>query len=149
MPATTGQRTEAHAAFRFAVQIEGITEAVFTECTLPTLEVEVHQQMEGGLNNAVHHLPGRVKAGKITLKRGLTSSDKLLAWYMDVAQGNISDSQRKVSVVMYDSLLEEVMRWNFEGAFPSKWSGPSFVSGNSQLAIETLELSYEGMAVEV
>ena len=148
MPAIIGQRTKAHAAFRFAVQIEGITEAVFTECTLPTLEVEVHQQMEGGLNNAVHHLPGRVKAGKITLKRGISSSDKLLAWYMDIAQGKISSSRRTVSVVMYDSLLEEVMRWNFEGAFPSRWTGPSFVSGNSALAIETLELSYQSMDVE-
>ena len=148
MPAIIGQRTEAHAAFRFTVQIEGITEAVFTECTLPTLEVEVHQQMEGGLNNAVHHLPGRVKAGKITLKRGISSSDKLLAWYMDIAQGKISSSRRTVSVVMYDSLLEEVMRWNFEGAFPSRWTGPSFVSGNSALAIETLELSYQSMDVE-
>ena len=148
MPAIIGQRIKAHAAFRFAVQIEGITEAVFTECTLPTLEVEVHQQMEGGLNNAVHHLPGRVKAGKITLKRGISSSDKLLAWYMDIAQGKISSSRRTVSVVMYDSLLEEVMRWNFEGAFPSRWTGPSFVSGNSALAIETLELSYQSMDVE-
>ena len=148
MPAIIGQRTKAHAAFRFAVQIEGITEAVFTECTLPTLEVEVHQQMEGGLNNAVHHLPGRVKAGKITLKRGISSSDKLLAWYMDIAQGKISSSRRTVSVVMYDSLLEEVMRWNFEGTFPSRWTGPSFVSGNSALAIETLELSYQSMDVE-
>jgi len=148
VPAIIGQRTKAHAAFRFAVQIEGITEAMFTECTLPTLEVEVHQQMEGGLNNAVHHLPGRVKAGKITLKRGISSSDKLLAWYMDIAQGKISSSRRTVSVVMYDSLLEEVMRWNFEGAFPSRWTGPSFVSGNSALAIETLELSYQSMDVE-
>lgn len=148
MPGNTGQRIEAHAAFRFAVQIEGITEAVFTDCTLPTLEVEVQQQMEGGLNNVVHHLPGRVKAGRITLKRGLTTSSKVLAWYMDVAQGKINGSRRKVSVVMYDSLLEEVMRWNFEGAFPSKWSGPSLVTGNSQVAIETLELSYESMDME-
>lgn len=140
------QRTEAHAAFRFAVQIEGITEAVFTECTLPALEVEVHQQMEGGLNNAVHHLPGRVKAGKITLKRGITSSDKLLAWYMDVVKRKIT--QRKVSVVMYDSLLQEMMRLNFEGAFPSKWTAPTFASSDSKLAIETLELSYRSIDMD-
>lgn len=148
MPGTSGQRTEAHAAFRFAVQIEGITEAVFTECTLPTLEVEVHQQLEGGLNNAVHQLPGRVKAGTIVLKHGVTSSNQFLTWYMDVALGKVNVCQRKVSVIMYDSIPEELMRWNFEGAFPSKWTGPGFVSGNSQLAIETLELSYQSMDVE-
>jgi phage tail-like protein len=148
VPTANGQRTEIHAAFRFVVQIDGVTEAVFTECTLPVLEVEVHQQMEGGLNDAVHQIPGRVKAGKITLKRGMTASSELLSWYMDIAQGKISSSQRKISVVMYDSLGSEVMRWNFQNAFPAKWTGPAFVSERSQVAIETLELVYQSMDVE-
>ncbi|MFN2228868.1 MAG: phage tail protein, partial [Anaerolineae bacterium] len=135
-------------AFRFAVQIDGITEAVFTECTLPALEVEVHEQPEGGLNNAVHQIPGRIRGGKITLKRGLTSSSDLLSWYMDVAQGQIEASQREVSIVMYDSTASEIMRWNFAKAFPSKWSGPSLSSGSNQVAIETLELSYQSVDVE-
>ena len=148
MPGGSDQRTEFHAAFRFAVQIDGATQAVFTECTLPTLEVEVHQQMEGGLNDAVHQLPGRVKSGKITLKRGITTSSDMLKWYMNISQGKISDNQSKISVVMYDSLSESVMRWNFEGAFPSKWTGPSFTAGSNQVAIETLELSYQSIDVE-
>jgi len=146
--AATNRRTEIHTSFRFAVQIDGITEAVFTECTLPSLEVEVHQQLEGGLNNAVHQIPGRVRAGKITLKRGLTTSSDLLSWYMDIAQGKISGGERQVSVVMYDSESNEILRWNFENAFPSKWSGPAFASERNQLAIETLELSYQSMDVE-
>jgi len=148
VPPVNGQRAETHAAFRFAVQIDGITEAVFTECTLPTLEVEVHEQPEGGLNNAVHQIPGRIKSGKITLKRGLASSSELLSWYMDVAQGQIDASQRQVSVIMYDSTAGEILRWNFAKAFPSKWSGPSLSSGSNQVAIETLELSYQSIDVE-
>ena len=145
VPSLVGQRAEVHAAFRFAVQINGITEAVFTECSLPTLEVEVHQQMEGGLNHAVHQIPGRVKGGTITLKRGLTASSALLQWYMSVATGSIVP--RAASVIMYDSMAVELLRWNFEGAFPTKWTGPSFNSGGDQAAIETLELSYQSMAV--
>ena len=148
MPAGNGQRVETHAVFRFVVQIDGITEAVFTECTLPTLEVEIHEQKEGGLNTATHQIPGRIKAGKITLKRGITTSSDLLLWYMDVVRGQIDPSRRKVSVVMYDSTSEEVLRWNFERAFPSKWTGPSFSSGKSEVAIETLELSYQSLDVE-
>ncbi len=148
MAALNSQRAEAHAAFRFAIQIDGITEAVFTECTLPTLEVEMVEQKEGGLNNAVHQIPGRIKAGKITLKRGITSSSDLLSWYMDIARGKIASSRRKVSVIMYDSTSSEVIRWNFEEAFPSKWTGPSFSSGQSQIAIETLELTYQSIDVE-
>ena len=141
-------RAETHAAFRFAVQIDGITEAVFTECTLPSLEVEVHEQREGGLNTAVHQIPGRVKAGTITLKRGITTSSDLLGWYMDVARGQIEESKRQVSVIMYDSTSEEILRWNFQDAYPSKWSGPTFSSGSSQVAIETLVLSYQSLDVE-
>jgi phage tail-like protein len=148
MPGTNGQRAEVHAAFRFAVQIDGITGAVFTECTLPTLEVEVHQQMEGGLNNAVHQLPGRVKAGKITLKRGIATSSDLFKWYVEVAKQPSSSSQRTISVVMFDSVSQEVLRWSFQGAFPSRWTGPAFGSDKSQAAIETLELAYQSMDVE-
>jgi phage tail-like protein len=139
---------ESHAAFRFAVQIDGNTEAVFTECTMPTLEVDIHEQQEGGLNDAVHLIPGRIKAGKISLKRGITTSSDLLKWYVDVARGQILSSKRKVSVIMYDSTANEIMRWNFEDAFPSRWTGPTFNAARSEVAIETLELSYKSMDVE-
>lgn len=143
-----GERTQVHATFRFAVQIDGVTQATFTECTLPTLEVEVLQQPEGGLNNAVHQIPGRVKGGKIALKHGVTTSDQLLQWYMDIAQGKIMAARRDLSVVMYDSRSEKVLTWHFIGAFPVKWSGPDLASGASQAAIETLELAYQNMSVE-
>ena len=148
MAPARGPRAETFTAFRFAIQIDGITEALFTECTLPTLEVEIYEHKEGGLNNAVHQIPGRIKAGKITLKRGITSSGELLSWYMDVAQGKIDASKRKISVVMYDSLADEILRWNFENAFPTKWTGPSFDLAQSKIAIETLELAYQSIDVE-
>ena len=135
-------RNEVHAAFRFGVQIDGIDEAVFTECTLPALEVDVHEQKEGGYNTGGHFLPGVVKSGRITLKQGLASSAELLKWYRDVAAGNFKEALRNVSVVMYDSTLEEVMRWDFKDAYPVKWTGPTFKSSDSAMAIETLELAY-------
>ena len=42
----TGDRLEIHGAFSFVVQIDGIENAVFHECTLPTLEVEVEEEKE-------------------------------------------------------------------------------------------------------
>ena len=67
---------------------------------------------------------------------------------MDVARGQIEESKRQVSVIMYDSTSEEILRWNFQDAYPSKWSGPTFSSGSSQVAIETLVLSYQSLDVE-
>lgn len=140
--APAGQRVEAFASFRFAVQIEGIDEAVFSECTLPSLEVELHEQKEGGYNSGVHQLPGRVKAGRITLKRGVTQSSKLMKWYRDIAAGMLSSAMKSVSVVMYDSTQSEVMRWDFERAYPVKWTAPTFKSSENAIAIESLELAF-------
>ena len=58
----TGEREDAHPAFRFVVDA-GDAEISFTECTLPSLEVDVLEQKEGGYNQGVHLLPGPVKPG--------------------------------------------------------------------------------------
>lgn len=144
----SGQRIEPHATFRFSVQIDGIDEAVFSECSLPDLEVDVEEQKEGGYNTGTHQLPGPVKASRITLKRGVTESNQLLNWYRDVASGNLSEAERQVSVVMYDSTLSEIMRWNFVRAYPAKWSGPAFNTGENAVAIETLELVFAEVSLE-
>ena len=140
-------RIEPHPAFRFGVEIDGITGAFFTECTLPTLEVELEEEKEGGFNDGVHLLPGRVKKGTVTLKRGLTVSSELLGWYTQIMQGEVSDGHRQVSVILYDSLGEQIVRWDFAKAFPHKWVGPALNSSSASLAIETLELSFESVAV--
>ena len=141
------KRPEAHSAFRFAVQIDGIAEAFFTECTLPTLEVEVEEQKEGGFNEGTHLLPGRVKKGTVTLRRGLATSSALLGWYTAVMQGQVRESRRQVSVILYDSLGDQVMRWDFGGAYPHKWSGPTLNAASNGIAIESLELSFESVTV--
>ncbi len=144
--ASPEKKVEVHAAFRFAVQFGESEVATFTECTLPTLEVDVLEQKEGGYNTGVHLIPGPVKAGRITLKSGATQSSQLLAWYRDVAAGKAA--QRNVSVVMYDSEQKEVMRLNFVRAYPARWSGPSFKTADSSIAIETLELAFAEVEVK-
>lgn len=146
--AKTGNRVDPHAAYRFAVQIDGINEAIFSECTLPSFEVELHEQKEGGYNTGVHQLPGRVKAGRMTLKRGLAQSNELLKWYLQVLSGKVTDARKKVTVIMYDSKASVVLRWTFDQAYPVKWTAPSFKTSESTVAIETLELAFSEIAVE-
>lgn len=146
--AATGNWGEAHGAYRFVVQLDGSAEAAFTECTLPSLEVDVLEQKEGGYNTGVHLLPGPVKAGRVTLKTGLTRSSKLLEWYRDVANNASKGTHRNVSVIMYDSEQQPVLRLNFTHAYPVKWSGPTFRTADSAIAIETLELAFAEVEME-
>ena len=143
----TGQRLEAYDAFRFVVDIhEG--EVFFTECTLPDLEVDVWEQKEGGYNTGTHLLPGPVKAGRVTLKRGITKSSALLAWYAQAASGDIKAATRNVTVTMLDPQGRPVLHIDLIRAYPVKWSGPSFKAGDSTMAIETLELVFAEIQVQ-
>ena len=125
---------------RFIVEIGGKAVAAFTECTLPTLEFDTVEQKEGGLNTYVHILPGQRKSGRLVLKRGLTSSQELFAWYMDLLGGNLAKAKKTVAVIMYDLRGNEMSRWDFTDALPVKWSGPQLKADQAAVAIETLEL---------
>jgi phage tail-like protein len=134
-------RANFNPVFRFVVDIAGIPQAVFTECTLPNIEWETQEVKEGGLNTYVHQLPGRRKNASLTLKNGVGTS-ALMNWFIDTM--NQSFTRRKITIKLLDvrgKLTSPVMTWTIEGAYPTKWSGPQLNSGENTIAIQTLELT--------
>jgi phage tail-like protein len=144
----TGKPIEVHGSFRFKVEIDGISYAAFTECNLPSLQVDTQEVQEGGLNEYSHKLPVRVKTGSVTLKHGITKDGALLKWYMQVMNGEIADATRTVKVIMFDSRMKPVSTFTFREAYPVKWGGPQLKAGDQSLAIEELELVHHGFEVD-
>ena len=139
----TGQRKDPLLNFNFVVELEGIAQAGFTDCSGFGATTEPVEFNEGGLNEASHKFVGRTKQNNLTLKWGLTDSRELYAWYRDVVSGKI---QRKDgSIVLLDTSGAEKARWNFFKAWPSKWDGPDFTAKGNEVAIETLEIAHEGI----
>jgi phage tail-like protein len=136
---------EAHAVCRFYVAIDGITQAVFTEVSGLQLETESEDYAEGGNNEFVHRLPGRTRVNNLTLKRGITGSNELFKWYVQVVSGKID--QRNLSIVQYDNQGNELLRWNFMKAYPVKWVGPQFQADGAMATVETIELAHDGIEV--
>jgi len=139
----------AHAACRFYVQVGEQTaalQAVFTEVSGLQVEMQVTDYEEGGINNYVHRLPGRLKVGNVTLKHGMTVSNAFLKWCMKT---NIGSWQRQnVTVVLYDVAGQPVIRWHFNNAYPVKWTGPQFTADSTAMAIESVEFTHEGLTVD-
>ena len=134
-------RVDPYKGFRFIVEIAGIQQAGFTECSGLGSQVEVVEYREGNEPNQVRKLPGRVIYPDIVLKWGITDSRELYDWHLAVINGNL---QRKTgSIVLLDDQGNEKVRWNFEDAWPSKWEGPSLNARSSQVAIESLTLTCE------
>ncbi len=138
----TGQRTDPFPTFAFYVEISGITEASFSQCSGLEVEVDVTQYPEGGCNEYVHKLPGRVKYSDLTLKYGTATSDKLWKWYLDVCQGKIQ--RQNISVIAFNQAGETVCRWDFKEAYPVKWTGPEFNAAEGRAAIDTLVVAHSG-----
>src|SRR3712207_3754300 len=103
MPAQTNSHTnfKFFPNCRFYVQIDGLAQAVFTEISGLVVETDVFELEEGGNNGFVHRLPGRTKVGRITLKRGMTTSNEFFKWYREIMDGTIST--KNISVVMFDT----------------------------------------------
>jgi len=40
------------------------------------------------------------------------------------------------------------MRWTLNDAFPVKWVGPTFKSGEAAVAIESLEFAHHGITLD-
>lgn len=141
------QLLDIHLAYRFTVVIDGISYAAFTECNLPSLQVETFEIKEGGQNAYIHKLPVRVNAGTVSFKHGISRNSELLRWYLQILNGDVANATRDVSVVVYDIRRTPLFTFTFRSAYPIKWSGPSLRSDQSAVAIEELELAHHGFEI--
>jgi phage tail-like protein len=136
-------RVDPYKSHLFLVEIDGITQASFSDCSGFASHVDVIEYREGGDPNTVRKLPGKISYQDITLKRGLTSSSELYDWHMSAVNPPIQ--RKNGSVVVLDDTLAEQVRWNFTNAWISKWDGPSLSGKGNDVAIETLTISCESL----
>ena len=134
-------RVDPYSNSRFLVEIDGITQAGFSDCTGFGSNVEPVEYREGGDAPTVRKLPGKVTYPDITLKWGVTDSRELYDWHLAAVNGQVQ--RKNGSIVLLDSTGQEKMRWNFFGAWPSKWDGPDFSAKSNDMAIDTLTVTYE------
>jgi phage tail-like protein len=138
-----------HVGYRFTVEIKGLQEAYFTECSGFEAKLEVEEYKEGGLNDYVHKFPGRQSFNNVTLKRGLVNSIELWEWLERVATKKAKKEEKKnMSVVLHNGDGSEAMRWNLIAAFPVKWNTPTLQSDQSAAIVESLELAYQEFTVQ-
>jgi phage tail-like protein len=135
--------TDPFASFNFKLEIEGITVAGFSEVTGLNQESNVIDYREGQEPITPRKLPGLNKFGNITLKRGISPDLSVYNWRKTVTDGDIE--RRNASIVLHNEKHEEVVRWNLVNAWPSKYVGPDLKANANEVAIESIELTHEGM----
>ncbi len=130
----------------FGVEFQGQITGAFKECTGLGSESEVVEYKASGQKGeyVIKKVPGRMKWNNITLKRGITDAMDMWKWRKVVEEGKIDDARKNGSIVMMNQKGQEMARWNFIAAWPSKLTGPTANAGNNEVAIEELEITHEG-----
>ncbi len=141
-----GNRTDPLVSAYFTVEFQNVIAGAFQEVTGLGSSNEVVEYKASGPKGqyVIHKVPGRLSWNNITLKRGITDATDLWDWRKMVEEGKIDEARKNGSVVMYDQNGNEVARWNFTNAWPSKLTGPSADAKSNEVGIEELEIVVEG-----
>jgi phage tail-like protein len=144
-PAATGAQPgtfiDPFRAYNFKLQIQGVTEGHFTECS--GLEVEVHQSATARAVRRKSCTSSLALSRTATSRsHGLTSSIELWTWLLSAVRGSVE--RRNVSILMLDSTgATEVVRWDLTNAWPARWRGAPLDALEREIAIENLTLVFE------
>ncbi len=133
----------------FVFEVDGIAIGQFLEVSGLELTVEVESIKEGGENNFEHKLPGRITWPNLKFKRGVTRSDSLFDWVKKSSGDGFAGAGNKLvrktaAVTLVSPTGSRLRTWELDGAFPVRWSGPSFAAGSDDEATEELEIAHHG-----
>ena len=138
-----GARIDPYRGYNFRIEIDGIARAGFRECSgLDTTQDPIDYR-EGTETLTTRKLPGLVTYSNISLIAGITDDAELWAW-REAAMGGAVE-RKNGSIILLDDTGEEKLRWNFREGWPTSWTGPSFNATGNEVAIETLEITHEGI----
>ncbi|HHN64074.1 MAG TPA: phage tail protein [Nitrospirae bacterium] len=137
-------RQDPYRQFRFRVEIDGITQAGFSECSFADTNTDVTEYREGDEPPVLRKLSGLTKFGNITLKWGITDSMELYNWRQQVVDSGAEGARKNISIILVDEAGNDKARWDIVRAWPVKYDPPDFNAKGNEVAIESLEIAHEG-----
>jgi len=92
-------------------------------------------------------MPGLRSVGNVTLKKGVFTKDSIFWDWFNKAQLNII-KRMTVVINLLDEKASPKMTWTLTNAFPSKVTGTDMKSDSSEVAIESIEITYETLTIK-
>jgi phage tail-like protein len=139
-------------AYNFKVSVTNVdtgdtVSGSFSEVSGLTVDVQPIEYRDGTDDSTVRKVRGLRKLSNVTLKRGITGHVGFWNWILAGINGDVQRQQGYIAMLNEDRA--EVMRWNFNHAWPTKYTGPSLNAKNNEIAMETLELVVEDMRISL
>lgn len=138
-------RTDPLRNFRFRLEIDGITQAAFSEVTIAETTSDVVDYRDGTDPMHVRKLSGLTKYGTVTLKWGITASTDLEEWQDQIVAGQIQNNRKTVTIIVQDEAGSDQARFVVSEAWPSKYQLSGLNAKGNDVLVESLELVNEGV----
>jgi len=137
-------RKDPYRQFRFRVEIDGISQAGFSECSFADTTTDAVEYREGDEIPTARKLSGLTKFGNITLKWGITDTMEIYNWRQQIIDTGAEGARKNMSIILVDEAGSDKARWDITRAWPTKYDPPDFSAKGNEVAIETLEIIHEG-----
>lgn len=134
----------------FGLEVDGVVINQITEVSGLKMEqdvIELKQNTKDG-KYIIKKLPGRPKAGEVTLTRGLTSDNSFEQWVKSSQFGKMSDARKGGAIIVYDYEGQAIKRYKLTNAWPKSLEIGSLKAGDTSVLTEKLVITYEQMDVE-
>ena len=146
MPSPANQTTDGKPLFGrdcYVLEIDGLAVGVFRSISGLSVNIEVLEYHEGGRNDMVHNLPGRITYPKLVLERGLTDENEMYRWFEETTKKAL---KKEVTVRIEQMGSTGVTRtFTFADAYPVSWTGPDLNADGGDIATERVEVVHGGM----
>jgi phage tail-like protein len=138
MPPSTKLISDHH----FKLSIPGLNIGTFKFCTGLMMHIEVFEWAEGGNNEFVHQLPGRIRYPYLTFEAGLTEEDAIQKWF---EQTRTKAELKEITIELQTQDGTSRRAWTFADAWPVGWSGPTIAAASTNMGDEMLEIAHSGL----
>ena len=134
--------------FYFLVEWGDGTKCSFQEVCGLDAGIEPIEYRQG--NNpefSVIKMPGSNTFNNVTMKKGLFADDTSFWDWHEKIKMNVIE-RMDVKIKLLDETGSPTMTWTLSNAWPAKISSSDLKSVNNEIAVEELELAYEGITIE-
>ncbi len=135
--------------FRFEVDLGTELKGVaFQEVSGMDKEVQVIEyRASNSTQFSTEKMPGLVKYGNVTMKRGVFVNDNSFWKWMDEIKMN-TIKRRVVLIKLLDENGKPTMSWTLNNAWPTKISSTDLKSDANEVAVDTLEIAFETLEIK-
>ena len=130
----------------FGLEIDGVVIKQIQEVSGLKMENDVielkHNTNDGKYVNK--KLPGRPKAGEVTLTRGLSDDKSFQDWMKKSLFGDMGQARKGGSVIVFDFMGTELKRYKLSNCWPKSLEIGNLTAGDTNVLTEKLTVTHEG-----